>query len=108
MFCNLLEVSWGHKVDWEYWKSSAQSLAPNHPTMARESSNQEDKQLEKVQGSETFNSIRREHSKILNAMVSKIRVKGYSIRTEQSYESWICRFIAYHQNRSPQEILKKS
>src|SRR5678815_4888850 len=32
-----------------------------------------------------------------------IRLKHYSIRTEQAYSHWICRFILYHQKRHPRE-----
>jgi len=35
-----------------------------------------------------------------------IRIKGYSIRTEKSYVSWIKRFILFHDKRHPNEMGK--
>jgi Phage integrase, N-terminal SAM-like domain len=32
---------------------------------------------------------------------NKIRLKHYSIRTEQSYVDWIKRFILFHRKRHP-------
>ncbi len=37
-------------------------------------------------------------TKLLDRARYRIRLKGYSIRTEQSYVSWIRRFILFHQN----------
>ena len=44
--------------------------------------------------------------KLLDRVRNRIRVKGYSIRTEQSYASWIRRFILLHNKRHPQDIGK--
>jgi hypothetical protein len=33
-----------------------------------------------------------------------LRVKHYSLRTEQSYAGWICRFIRFHGRRHPREM----
>ena len=32
----LTEADWLEQVDWSFWRSSAQSLSPNHPTIARD------------------------------------------------------------------------
>ncbi len=44
--------------------------------------------------------------KLLDRVRNRIRVKGYSIRTEQSYVSWIRRFILFHNKRHPQDMGK--
>lgn len=31
----------------------------------------------------------------------RVRRRGYSLRTEQTYASWICRFIAFHDKGDP-------
>jgi integron integrase len=38
---------------------------------------------------------------LLNQMINTIRAKHYSIRTEQSYVSWVNRFIRFHQKKHP-------
>ena len=44
--------------------------------------------------------------KLLDRVRQCIRLKGYSIRTEKSYVSWIKRFILFHGKRHPQEMGK--
>jgi len=45
--------------------------------------------------------------KLLDKVRSRIRLKGYSIRTEKSYVDWIRRFILFHNKRHPKEMGKK-
>jgi integron integrase len=42
--------------------------------------------------------------KLLDQVRDKIRVKHYSIRTEQSYLGWIKRYIFFHDKRHPKEM----
>ena len=44
--------------------------------------------------------------KLLDKVRYRIRVKGYSIRMEKSYTSWIKRYIYFHGKRHPQEMGK--
>jgi len=44
--------------------------------------------------------------KLLDRVRNRIRVKGYSIRTEKTYVSWVKRFILFHGKRHPQEMGK--
>ena len=40
-------------------------------------------------------------SELLEQIRQVIRRKGYSIRTEEAYVSWIKRFILFHNKRHP-------
>lgn len=42
--------------------------------------------------------------KLLDRVRQSIRLKGYSIRTEKSYVSWIKRFILFHGKRHPRDM----
>ena len=42
--------------------------------------------------------------KLLDQVRDKLRVKHYSIRTEQSYTDWIKRYILFHGKRHPSEM----
>lgn len=44
--------------------------------------------------------------KLLDITRDKIRLKHYSIKTEQSYVSWIKQFIFFHNKRHPIEMGK--
>lgn len=45
--------------------------------------------------------------KLLNQVRGKLRLKHYSIRTEESYVSWIRRFILFHNKRHPKDMAEK-
>lgn len=45
-----------------------------------------------------------EKPKLLEQVKQKIRLKHYSIRTEQAYVSWIRRFILFHGKRHPSKM----
>ncbi|WP_439647055.1 phage integrase N-terminal SAM-like domain-containing protein [Chromobacterium alticapitis] len=42
--------------------------------------------------------------RLLEQVRARIRVKHYSLRTEQAYVEWIRRFILFHGKRHPMEI----
>jgi integron integrase len=44
--------------------------------------------------------------KLLDRVVDKIRVKGYSYRTEKSYLGWVRRYVLFHNKRHPNEMGK--
>jgi integrase len=44
--------------------------------------------------------------KLLDRVRQCIRLKGYSIRTEKSYVSWIKRFVLFHGKRHPRDMGK--
>jgi len=46
--------------------------------------------------------VRAEHKTILKRLASEIRQRQYSIRTEQAYEGWACRYIAFHGGKPPE------
>jgi integron integrase len=44
--------------------------------------------------------------RLLDKVRQRIRLKGYSIRTERSYAQWIKRFILFHNKRHPRDMGK--
>ena len=42
--------------------------------------------------------------RLLERLSDRIRVKHYSIRTEQAYSDWVRRFILFHGKRHPREM----
>jgi hypothetical protein len=49
-------------------------------------------------------AVREAHQEVLDRMVTPIRRRGYSVRTERGYLDWVLRFIAFHGGRSPTEL----
>jgi len=97
-------------VDWPYWRDSARTLASNHPTIAREGGAPNDESAsgerfkEKRNRPSDLDTVRKNHAPLLERLAAEIRRRRYSIRTEQVYESWACRFILFCENRDPREV----
>jgi len=105
LFCKVVVAPWASQFDWGYWKDSSRSLEPNHATIARDAplpraSGGHDRQ----ETAEGLGPVRGTHAHVLHALVAEIRRRAYSIRTEQAYEHWACRFIAFCRNRDPREM----
>ncbi len=45
--------------------------------------------------------------RLLDQVRDQIRLRHYSIRTEQAYVSWIKRFILFHDKKHPNEMGKQ-
>jgi len=45
--------------------------------------------------------------KLLDQVRDVIRLKHYSIRTEETYVMWIRRFILFHKKRHPKDMREK-
>ncbi len=112
LFCNLLAVPWYGEIDWNYWKAAFRELEPEHPTVARQNrpigevakaASQREKRSESA-----LQAIREEHCGVLERLLTEIRRRHYSIRTEQVYELWVCRFIAFHKNEAPTTLGKEA
>lgn len=99
-----LKVPWVNKVDWQNWLNSATSLQESHPTIASEVAAEKTiSNLTQIKNSSLSNT-RRIYKELLQQVIIEIRTRGYSIRTEQSYESWVTRFILFCDNRNPHNL----
>ena len=110
-------VLWIDSVDWGRWRDSAQQLAANHSTVARDytpgprlrspgpvdggSGDDRDGESSAATPEGTFpgphpDAVRRAQAPLFDRLVTEIRARGYSIRTERSYSDWVARFLAFH------------
>jgi integron integrase len=102
----LSEATWTQKFDWDYWKASARTLPSNHPTIARAGTTVtgEGNRQSKPTGTIRLAKVRQTHAAWCKALIAEIRRRGYSIRTERAYESWVVRFIAFCDNANPEGV----
>ena len=100
----MIGVSWLSKVDWKYWMDSAASLTQGHPTVASKISVKKTMDNLSNQKQSKLSAVRKRHRDVLEQLLVEIRSRGYSIRTEQTYESWVTRFIDFCGNKNPAEL----
>ncbi len=108
---SVAKASLSSEVDWDHWRTSVRLLPSNHPTIAREDQSVDHQTTvsgkrfkPKRNATSTLDSVRQDHAALLERLITEIRRRQYSIRTEQAYESWVCRFIAFCDNRNPDEL----
>ena len=82
-----LEV--GGKIDWAYWEQAAKDLPETHATLARDLPV---KVLVDGEAADIFSADRRD---VLVKLVSEVRARHYSIRTERAYLDWCRRFFRF-------------
>lgn len=87
-------AAWVGDVDWEHWRTSARTLVADHPTVARDYGPGV-AGLGPAGSTRSLEAVRAERREIMDRMVTAIRQRGYSIRTERSYTDRVLRFIAF-------------
>jgi integron integrase len=92
------------QFDWDYWKASARPLPSNHPTIAREGATVtgEGNRPSTQTGTIRLAKVRQAHAAWCGALIAEMRRRGYSIRTERAYASWVVRFLAFCDNANPE------
>ncbi|MFC1748514.1 integron integrase [Pseudomonadota bacterium] len=95
-------VDWLDQMDWEHWKGFSRTLSHNHATLAREPCDLLNDSSKYIQGG--LDVARKKYPDQIRSLSSEIRRRSYSIRTEQSYEQWVCRFILFSDGRSPEQL----
>jgi integron integrase len=103
LYCDLLSSPPCQSIDWTYWEDSARQLEIDHPTTARQLSPEELSYLKQRRGEGPYQQVRVYHHELLVMLANEIRRRGYAWKTEQSYENWICRYIIFCNNLSPNE-----
>ena len=111
LFVDIVQAEWAGAYAWEALKERGQALESSHPTIARtplDSSSfhlscqpavEQDADIASVS-----EQIRLEFTDVFDAVISEIRTRNYSIRTEQTYVGWLVRFILFHHKKHPQTM----
>ena len=114
LFKDMLDLEWSHSFSWDDWIESANELPQSHATIARDYHrpvNHNSQSTQPVGLSTSDDSLVRKvrnlFPKEFNKLITEIRIKNYSIKTEQLYERWVARYLAFHQMASPTELREK-
>jgi len=102
-FAKLLKSPMAEQLDWQYWSSSARTLDSEHATTARNSKPEEFLRDRVKNGTGSLSRVRQQHEDLIVRFVTEIRARGYAFKTEQAYEQWICRYIAFCKGVSPEQ-----
>lgn len=100
-------MEWSKSFPWEECVNNGQSLQSNHPTVARDyqSLTQDNNSSvladrnESTKGS--LKQVSTQYPSQIENLIKQIRIKHYSIRTEEAYLGWLLRFIIFHDMQNP-------
>lgn len=95
----VVKPSWSHDLNWQYWLQSARELEHDHPTVARHNSPVAIARTEALD-----DTAEADLGELGDALIAEIRLRNYSIRTEQTYSSWLRRYRQFHGARPLQEL----
>ncbi len=111
LFVELVKAPWAASFPWQDWIDNARGLAPTHATVARDydhapdASNPSDISVSNRQPMDgLMKRFKQQFPNHADRIVAEIRVRQYSIRTEQSYLGWLGRFVQFHGMRDPAEL----
>ncbi len=100
LFTYHLKLDWALEYDWEYWKAEKYDSPLCHLDLSRQPEAMNTYNLSKQYASDTLIK----HGPLLTRLTAVIRQRNYSIRTEQTYNQWVIRYILFHSGRAPEEM----
>lgn len=117
LFADVVKAPWAESFGWQYWLDSARDLPPSHVTVARDYGNASEpaSKPENTTDNKTNDpaytcpnpldglmaKVKAQFPLYIERLITEIRVRHYSIRTEQAYINWLGRFLAFHDMKDP-------
>jgi len=108
LFVEMVKAPWAATFPWQDWIDNARELEPTHATVARDydrglaPADTSASNLPPVDGA--GKRFKQQFPNHAERVIAEIRVRQYSIRTEQSYLGWLERFVQFHGMRDPAEM----
>lgn len=106
LFVEMLQSPWAADFSWQEWRDTARTLPDDHVTLSRDYGS---RPVTDTDDSGDVNlALSRKVAQLypaeIEALVTQVRVRHYSIRTEQAYLGWFCRFVAHHDMKNPADL----
>lgn len=106
LFVDVLSTDWATRFDWDRWRVFSAELPPDHATVMRDVE-PPPAQL-RVGGTRrgsVVDRFRAQCPELHRRFVAVLRMRDLAVRTEQSYEQWIARFLLFHDWASPPSLV---
>ena len=103
LFARCLVDTYDPAIDWPSLRLSIPVLNETHTTTAREYSPKEQIYLKIRKSSGEYATVRTQHRDLIVRLATEIRMRGFAYRTEEAYEQWVVRYIAFCDGASPSD-----
>ena len=111
LFLDLIKTPWAMVFPWQDRRTAARSLPVTHATVARDYDTASQQGAVNTAGtiaqgadSGAISQFQAAFPKHAQALITEIRLRHYSIRTEQAYLLWLARFVLFHKRRDPGDL----
>lgn len=110
LFVEMVKAPWAKELPWDDWSVAARTLSDDHATVARDyqplpgSGGHSSGNTQEDDESSLYARVVAQYPETIEAFISQIRSRHYSIRTEKSYLGWLTRYIAFHSMADPTEL----
>jgi integron integrase len=110
LFVEIVGAPWAKTYSWQDWMATAETLPVDHATLDRAYRSQEplsdgsDSTGTDDDDNSLSRQVYRRFPQHVDAMITQIRVRQYSIRTEQTYLGWLYRYIGFHHMEDPAQL----
>ncbi len=101
LFVEMTRLDWPRSFDWKGRMAGCQDLAPTHATLARDIPTRPLQEANIKFAEPTEEALQK-----VQRLREVMRVRGMSIRTEQTYEEWVLRFVSFCGGGFPDDPLK--
>ena len=107
LFTEMVNVSWATEFPWDSWRDKARQREMCSPA------NNKSKELNDLEWlkndlqnncdnkSKLFSRVFKVFPHYIERLISEIRLRKYSLRTEQAYLGWFLRYLAFHNLNDP-------
>ena len=103
----MIGVSWLEEVEWDHRRGDtlpAESSKHNNDSSTTDTTR--NMPAKRYAGEDALDAVRKKYHREFTALVTEIRQRSYSIRTEQAYGSWLARFILHAKGSNPRTLGK--
>lgn len=113
LFVEMVKIDWAKDFPWSEWEAQAKSLPSSHVTLSRDYQSETSKYVSKSldikseKSSGLFKQVYAIYPAYIEKLTKTIRLKNYSIRTEQAYMDWFLRFVSFHSMKDPTTLSEK-
>lgn len=110
LFVEIVQPSWANDFAWDDWVVAADTLPNSHATVARDYQSIEIDQNTPLDfGAEDkdaalYKRVFKLYPQHIRTLITQIRVRHYSIRTERTYLGWLLRYVSFHSMQDPAEL----
>ena len=113
LFVDMVRVEWAKSFSWDEWAEQAAELTSDHPTLVRDERDNKSHfvakslEIKSEKNGGLLKDVLSLYPDHIENLVKSIRLKNYSIRTEQAYLDWVLRFIRFHSMKDPSSLSEK-